>query len=660
MASYSWASALSDNWNVATDWSPNGVPGSAGGDTATISATGAAYTVTFNTHAETLNDLTIDSADATLALLSRTKLTVNGTTALQAGTIDLTNSGAILSAGNLIESAAGTIDIGSGGYATFNSASVAGLVDLSGFTTFGTSSSSIILDGLVEATARFATVGFAGISGSGTLEANAAKLDVTGSLANASVVAVISDSSASVFETTGALYYGSSVTLDFLGPLGEFEYNNSSNDTNVIFNAAGLNAGTAQTTPTNFIDLAGTVVVVQSGGTGTGTTGSVVLTNGDTLSLTGITNVGTGGWQAVAQNDGSGGTEVFLTSVCYAAGTRILTPAGEQPVETLNLGDCVITLTGQDRVPQPVQWIGHRRISLTAHPRPETVAPIHISRGAFAENVPHSDLWVSPDHAILAGGTLICARQLVNGTTIRQDLGRPFVDYFHVELIAHAILLAEGLPAESYLDTGNRGFFANASDPLVLHPDLTSGADDQTREARSCHPFVWDEASVRPVWQRLAERAAMLGRPPQVPATTADPAPHLRVAGRTLRPLLSDPNRHVFAIPAATREVRLLSRAGLPTETRPWLEDRRRLGLYVERIVLKATADGTALEIPLDHPALSQGWWSVERDGAALRRWTTGGATLTLPSFDGPAILEITAGPAGMTYVIGHPARAAA
>ena len=48
------------------------------------------------------------------------------------------------------------------------------------------------------------------------------------------------------------------------------------------------------------------------------------------------------------------------------------------------------------------------------------------------------------------------------------------------------------------------------------------------------------------------------------------------------------------------------------------------------------------------------------RDGAALRRWTTGGATLTLPSFDGPAILEITAGPAGMTYVIGHPARAAA
>ena len=33
-------------------------------------------------------------------------------------------------------------------------------------------------------------------------------------------------------------------------------------------------------------------------------------------------------------------------------------------------------------------------------------------------------------------------------------------------------MLAEGLPAESYLDTGNRGFFANSDLPGLLFPDL--------------------------------------------------------------------------------------------------------------------------------------------------------------------------------------------
>ena len=107
---------------------------------------------------------------------------------------------------------------------------------------------------------------------------------------------------------------------------------------------------------------------------------------------------------------------------------------------------------------------------------------------------------------------LICARQLVNGTTIRQERDWTAVDYYHVELDEHAILLAEGLPAESYLDTGNRGFFANSGAPLVLHPDLTDETDYPTREAGSCAPFVSDEASVQPVWQRLADRAAAIGR----------------------------------------------------------------------------------------------------------------------------------------------------
>ena len=157
-----------------------------------------------------------------------------------------------------------------------------------------------------------------------------------------------------------------------------------------------------------------------------------------------------------------GSDTIEAVPVCYARGTMIRTPAGELPVEKLRPGKQVITLVDGQEVPQTVTWLGHRRIDLTAHPRPETVAPIRIERDAFADNMPHRDLLVSPDHAIFVDGKLICARQLVNGTTIRQELDWTAVDYYHVELDQHAILLAEGLPAESYIDTGNSGFFANS------------------------------------------------------------------------------------------------------------------------------------------------------------------------------------------------------
>jgi hypothetical protein len=277
------------------------------------------------------------------------------------------------------------------------------------------------------------------------------------------------------------------------------------------------------------------------------------------------------------------------------------------------------------------------------------VAPIRIRRGAFADNMPHRDLLLSPDHAVFVDGRLICARQLVNGSTIRQQNGGASVEYFHVELDAHAILVAEGLPAESYLNTGNRGFFANSGKPLVLHPDLTDETDYPTRAASSCAPFVSDEASVLPVWQRLAARAAALGQPAPELETTGDPELRIVAKGRTVRPLYGENGLYIFALPKGATEVRLLSRSGAPTDARPWLDDRRRLGVNVERIVLRGASE--MQEVPVDHPRLSQGWQAPERDGAALRRWTSGDAVLPLPTLSGPTMLEIRIGSGGMAYV---------
>jgi hypothetical protein len=355
--------------------------------------------------------------------------------------------------------------------------------------------------------------------------------------------------------------------------------------------------------------------------------------------------------QVLTAGENAGSGKVTIDKVlCYLRGTHILTATGEVAVEHLAIGDMLATQMNNEIVFQPVKWIGRRRIDLTAHPRPETAAPVRIQRGAFAGNLPHRDLLVSPDHAIFCDGKLICARQLINGTTIRQEHGRPAVEYFHVEIDTHAILLAEGLPAESYLDTGNRGFFANADEPRALHPDLTAETDSPTREAASCVPFVWDEANVRPVWDRLAERAAARGQPVSVPNTTTDPDLCIVTQGRTLRPQGVENGRHCFIVPKGASEVRLTSRAAAPTEVQPWLEDRRRLGVYVERMVLRR--GHYVQDIPLDHPTLSQGWWAVERAGVAICRWTDGDAVVLLPVTEGPALLEIRASNAGMAYFI--------
>ena len=97
-----------------------------------------------------------------------------------------------------------------------------------------------------------------------------------------------------------------------------------------------------------------------------------------------------------------------------------------------------------------------------------------------------------------------------------------------------------------------------------------------------------------------------------------------------------------------TFEGRLVSRAQSPTDARPWLNDQRRLGVRVKRIVLR-DADETR-EIPIDHPDITRGWWDIEREGPIISRWTDGEAVLPLPPTRGPAMLEIHFAGA-MTYV---------
>jgi len=81
---------------------------------------------------------------------------------------------------------------------------------------------------------------------------------------------------------------------------------------------------------------------------------------------------------------------------------------------------------------------------------------------------------LSPDHALFVERHLVPVRYLLNGATIVQEAAG-WVRYFHVELATHDILLAEGMPAESYLDTGNRSAFANGGTVAMAAPEFARG-----------------------------------------------------------------------------------------------------------------------------------------------------------------------------------------
>jgi hypothetical protein len=137
---------------------------------------------------------------------------------------------------------------------------------------------------------------------------------------------------------------------------------------------------------------------------------------------------------------------------CFAAGTRIMTCDGPAAVENLQVGDLLQTISG---ALQPIVWVGVRTVRCTGHAQPARVMPVRVAADAFGPGLPSSDLYLSPEHAVFAEGVMIPVHALVNGATIRQ-VAVEQVSYYHVELPQHDVLLAEGLPAESYLDTGNR------------------------------------------------------------------------------------------------------------------------------------------------------------------------------------------------------------
>jgi hypothetical protein len=394
--------------------------------------------------------------------------------------------------------------------------------------------------------------------------------------------------SGSMVNVSGA----SSVTFDYTGT-ATLVLDNPATFTGTI---GGLGFG-------DVIELAGQTI---TSGSITGTTLTLDLAGGGTQML----NVAPGESGENFKPTPSGGLAVS----CFAADTRLLTLSGEVAVEALAPGDVVVTRSGRRR---PVRWLGHRHVDCTRHPKPKEVWPVRVRTGAFAAGTPHRDLLVSPDHAVFIGNVLIPIRYLINGRTILQEQADE-VTYYHVELSAHDVMLAECLPCESYLDTGNRGAFANGGDagdgegaaPTMLQPNFAR----KVWEAKACAELVLDGPKLAAAKSVVLAQAEALGH-----RVTSDPGLDVVVDGRTLPPKITGETWCV-RLPPTARSLRLVSRTWVPSHTRANEADIRSLGVAVANVQL----DGKAIR--LDDPLLSSGWHAPE----SLWRWTDGDAGLAL------------------------------
>jgi hypothetical protein len=403
---------------------------------------------------------------------------------VKAGTVEVAGqpftSGSIDLEGASTLDVTGTLTIGLGGY---------GSVSVGTGSTL--SAASIIVDfGVLSEGGDPISAGSIGVTGEIQATSGVNTLTATGMLSNNGLI----DARTGATET---------IDTPAIGGTGQFYVYS---DANLFLNAASV-AGTQVVT---FDGTAGGTVTIGQGDIPGFHAQVQNFQSGDVINLPGVTGFSTGlddtdTQLTVFSNGASLGVLDFQFAItpdvaaqveCFAAGTPIRADRGDVTVEDLREGDLVWSVLSERW--EPVIWIGVRTVDCRAHPKPERVWPVRVAAGAFGAGVPERDVCLSPDHAVYVDGVLIPVKALINGTTIRRETVDT-VTYYHVELRQHDVLLAAGLPAESYLDAGDRAGFSNGGGVTTLHPCF-----GDVWETQGCAPIVQYGPVLRAVRARLA------------------------------------------------------------------------------------------------------------------------------------------------------------
>ena len=537
---------------------------------------------------------------------------------LSAGT---TATGGILNVGGTVQVNGGTMQVLGGSHATAASFAMNGgslNVDSSSAFIVGIGTSfggnGLVIDAGATATLSGGDIGGA-ITDNGVLLVSGASASTIDASTISGSGTIVLDSTAPLIINTGAAW---TTTIAF-----------ATGSQDLVLSAPSADLGTIDIAPaagsgqTNTIDMPGITFAMAPTITYDSTTGVLNVNGGSAASL----QVGAGlqSNQFQLQPDhGTGSAIVVSAAPCYAAGTRLATPDGEVAVERLQPGDAVLALQDGAWVARRVRWVGRTTVDLARHPQPERAAPIRIRAHAIAPDMPARDLVLSPEHAVFLDGVLMQAQALLNGASVTQEFPAR-VTYLHVELDRHALLRAEGMPAESYLDTGNRALFAGAHGVRALHPDFATAA---AWTEQACAPLVLDGPRLAAAHARLRDRAEALG-------FALTERPDLCVLADRAK-LVPDDDGAVL-LPAGTTAVRLVSRSFVPA----WLglgDDRRRLGIAVAAVEFGGAA--------LPEDAFGPGWHAPEPGW----RWTDGDAHLALAPLPCPTTLRVTPAAFGARY----------
>ena len=142
---------------------------------------------------------------------------------------------------------------------------------------------------------------------------------------------------------------------------------------------------------------------------------------------------------------------------CFTPGTRIATPSGERLVETLKVGDLVLT---RDNGIKPIQWVGRCELSAEELAVAEHLRAIVIPAGALGHGLPERDMKVSPNHRVLITSdqaellfedreVLVAAKHLVGMGGIHWAEAEDMT-YIHVMFDQHEVILSDGAWTESF------------------------------------------------------------------------------------------------------------------------------------------------------------------------------------------------------------------
>lgn len=395
-----------------------------------------------------------------------------------------------------------------------------------------------------------------------------------------------------------------------------------------------------------------------------------ILSYGITAALSGepVNPIGTGGFQytslpaglsdAIKQDTGTiddlarsgaiGGIPGDQYS-CFLPGVLIETDEGQQPVETLLMGQRVRVRKADGQAEfLPITRLCRQHVTVDPEQcRSYAGWPVIITKDAFSEGVPSEDMRVTAEHCFYFDGRLVPVRLLVNDTSIRYDHECQEYDYYHFALEPHSIVWANGTLTESWLDTdtlfqcdGDGRWSPCEGKERDGSADVVNLAQFRklSWEKDAAAPLEVGRDFVEPLYHRLAERGAALASASggegagcdAALASDADCGVYLKLAdGSIVRPMRRTDRHLFFQLPAWVEKGGwLCTSVAQPSEQgKPFVDDRRYLGRLIGAVSVWDGASQTRLTDHLTCDGIP-GWFARE---AGPYRWTMGEAALHLP-----------------------------